>query len=142
MTERDEAFIDTGFFVALAHIDDRHHAPARTLHRGLQARGTRRVTTEFVLIELGDSLSRLRQRAAAQSIIEAVVQEPTIEIVPATSEWFIFGWELYIRRPDKEWGLTDCISFEVMRRRGITLALTVDRHFVQAGFDAPLLAET
>jgi predicted nucleic acid-binding protein len=46
--------------------------------------------------------------------------------------------ELHERRPDKQWSLTDCISFEVMREHGITTALAYDEHFVQAGFDALL----
>jgi predicted nucleic acid-binding protein len=35
---------------------------------------------------------------------------------------------------DKEWGLTDCISFVMMQERGLTTVLTVDKHFEQAGF--------
>lgn len=46
--------------------------------------------------------------------------------------------KLYASRPDKQWSLTDCISFEVMRREGITEALTGDHHFEQAGFVALL----
>ena len=42
-------------------------------------------------------------------------------------------------RMDKEWGLTDCVSFVVMQERNLTQALTTDRHFSQAGF-ADLLA--
>jgi predicted nucleic acid-binding protein len=34
----------------------------------------------------------------------------------------------------KDWSLTDCISFVVMEERGVTEALTSDRHFEQAGF--------
>ena len=45
---------------------------------------------------------------------------------------------LYSRRPDKEWSLTDCISFVVMSDEGLTEALTGDHHFEQAGF-TPLL---
>jgi hypothetical protein len=37
-------------------------------------------------------------------------------------------------RPDKEWGLTDCVSFVVMQQMSITDALTTDDHFRQAGF--------
>jgi len=43
---------------------------------------------------------------------------------------------LYKKYADKEWSLVDCISFIVMRERGIKQALTFDRHFEQAGFDA------
>jgi len=41
-------------------------------------------------------------------------------------------------RNDKDWSLTDCISFIVMEEHGITEALTGDRHFEQAGFRALL----
>ncbi len=41
-------------------------------------------------------------------------------------------------RPDKDWSLTDCISFVVMEEHGITDALTGDHHFEQAGFRALL----
>ncbi len=46
---------------------------------------------------------------------------------------------LYRERPDKEWGLTDCVSFVVMRERGLTEALTTDDHFRQTGYRALLL---
>jgi predicted nucleic acid-binding protein len=41
---------------------------------------------------------------------------------------------MYIARTDKDWSLTDCISFSIMENRGITDALTADHHFQQAGF--------
>lgn len=47
----------------------------------------------------------------------------------------------YRDRPDKDWSLTDCLSFEVMSERGVTTALTADRHFTQAGFQAILLSQ-
>lgn len=37
-------------------------------------------------------------------------------------------------RPDKNWSLTDCITFVIMREAGLQEALTGDRHFEQAGF--------
>ena len=48
------------------------------------------------------------------------------------------GLALYANRTDKDWSLTDCISFVVMNERGITDALTGDHHFEQAGFAALL----
>jgi uncharacterized protein len=42
--------------------------------------------------------------------------------------------ELFSARPDKEWSLTDCISFVAMNERNITDAPTSDHHFEQAGF--------
>jgi len=34
------------------------------------------------------------------------------------------GVGLYLSRIDKEWGLTDCISFVVMKEEGLSLAMT------------------
>ena len=47
---------------------------------------------------------------------------------------------MYKLMDDKQWSLVDCVSFVVMRERGIGAALTTDHHFVQAGFTA-LLAD-
>jgi hypothetical protein len=42
--------------------------------------------------------------------------------------------DFFEQRQDKDWSLTDCLSFVVMQDEGITRALTGDRHFEQAGF--------
>ena len=34
----------------------------------------------------------------------------------------------------KEWDWIDCASFELMERRGLREALSLDHHFAQAGF--------
>jgi uncharacterized protein len=39
---------------------------------------------------------------------------------------------------DKEWSLTDCASFVIMKRRRIDEALTDDHHFMQNGCKALL----
>ena len=61
-----------------------------------------------------------------------------MKIVFVDEPLFHAGLELYLARPDKDWSLTDCISFVVMEREGITDALTGDKHFEQAGFVALL----
>jgi len=48
------------------------------------------------------------------------------------------GIQLFRARRDKDWPLTDCISFAVMQDEGIKNALTGDKHFEQAGFIALL----
>ncbi len=60
--------------------------------------------------------------------------DPEVTIAPPSEELFAAGVDLYSRRPDKEWSLTDCISFIVMQEEGISDALTGDRHFEQAGY--------
>ena len=64
--------------------------------------------------------------------------DPYTEVVPETTDLFKEGLKLYSSRPDKGWSLTDCLSFVVMKERGILDALTSDHHFNQAGFHALL----
>ena len=47
--------------------------------------------------------------------------------------------EYYRLHADKPWGLTDCISFVVMRDQGLTIAVTADNDYQQAGFRALML---
>ena len=60
--------------------------------------------------------------------------DPDILILPATQELFMAGFEFFSKRSDKEWSLTDCISFVVMEQNNLKEALTADHHFRQAGF--------
>ena len=62
-----------------------------------------------------------------------------LTLAPPTVELFDAGVALYHSRTDKDWSLTDCISFVVMSQHGITGALTGDHHFEQAGFKVLLL---
>jgi predicted nucleic acid-binding protein len=66
--------------------------------------------------------------------------DPKVMILPSDNQLFQKGVHLYASRPDKEWSLTDCISFVVMTQQRLTEALTGDRHFEQAGFRALLLS--
>jgi predicted nucleic acid-binding protein len=63
---------------------------------------------------------------------------PDVSVIACTEQLFQEGLDLYERRPDKDWSLTDCISFVVMKKAGISDALTGDHHFEQAGFTAIL----
>jgi uncharacterized protein len=64
--------------------------------------------------------------------------DQSVTIVPASDDLFRRGVDLYRQRPDKDWPLTDCLSFVVMNDHGATEALTGDHHFEQAGFQALL----
>ena len=55
-------------------------------------------------------------------------------LFPQQAIFFQRGSALFSARPDKEWSLTDCISFVVMDERGMSGTLTNDHHFKQARF--------
>jgi uncharacterized protein len=71
--------------------------------------------------------------------IAQVIKSKAVRLTP---DLYLDSYKLYVDRPDKDWGLTDCSSFEIMRRKRIVQALTADEHFVQAGYQALLLQYT
>lgn len=129
-------FADSFYFFALANRHDPAHAKALTFSQTFTGR---LVTTGFVLVELADGCANTSQRrAVAAEAVQELRNNPAVTIVPFTDQLFDQGMNLYQQRPDKEWSLTDCISFVVMQQKGITDALTGDKHFEQAGFVALL----
>ena len=128
-------FADTAYYLALVTPGDGYHSAAVGRSLGLTGRV---VVTEFVLLEVGNTLSGSRRRSAFPDLVRELQADPNTEVIPLSQALFEKGVELYAARPDKDWSVTDCISFVVMRQRGLTEALTADRHFEQAGFKALL----
>jgi predicted nucleic acid-binding protein len=128
--------LDTFYVQAILNPDDAYHARAVALAPRIEA-ATEVVVTEAVLIEIGDALSD-KDRAAAVAFVRACYGTPNITVVPLTGELMARALTLYDSRPDKAWGMTDCISFVVMAELRLAFAATGDRHFAQAGF-VPLL---
>lgn len=128
-------FADTFYFIALLSPDDAAHQRAVEYSRLIE----KSVTTEWVLLELADGLANTDNRHLFQETRDALLADPSpAEVIPLDMTLHQRAIALYTRRADKRWSLTDCVSFLVMQDRGLTEALTADRHFEQAGFVALL----
>jgi predicted nucleic acid-binding protein len=129
-------FLDTGGLLAAGVATDPLHKPAlQILHETEELL----VVTEYVLLETLNSLSRVRYRQRGYEILDLLAASGC-ETIAASPELWRAGLRLHRERADKEWSLTDCISFVVMSERGIIDALAHDHHFTQAGF-RPLLRD-
>ena len=128
-------FADTYYYVAMLSPSDSTHAQAVALTARLQLRI---VTTAWVVAELAATFSAPAKRDRFLELFDVLSASDEVKLVPASAELFDAGMQLYRNRPDKGWSLTDCISFIVMEREGLTEALTGDHHFEQAGFVALL----
>ncbi len=133
-----EVFLDTSFAIALAASTDQNYDRSVDLTHQLEKSNIRLVTTQAVLLEIGNALSKQRYRVAAVQLLESLISDPNVEIVPMSNDLYMAAFNLFRHRSDKEWGLIDCISFVVMQERGILEALTADDRFNQAGFRALL----
>lgn len=128
-------FADTFYYIALLSPTDGAHTRAVEF---TGAYNELMVTTAWIITELADGMAGFSTRQAFANFYDAVRVDPQVSVVQSEQYLFNEGIELYRTRPDKDWSLTDCISFVVMRRQGITEALTGDHHFEQAGFKALL----
>ena len=139
MPKSSPVFVDTAYINALFNKRDQWHKQAIEWQQKIADENTPLVTTQFILAEIADSLAAVKFRRQAANIIHTLEESPLVEVVSASSELFHEALNLYENRLDKDWGLTDCISFIVMGNYDLSDALTTDNHFLQAGFRALLL---
>jgi len=135
---KNKVFLDASYAIALSNLSDQYHLQAETIAEKLEAKGAKLITTQAVILEIGNALAKLRYRKAAVELINSLENDISIEIVSLTNELYKRAFRFYKERLDKEWGLTDCISFVVMQDYNLTEALTADEHFEQAGFQVIL----
>jgi uncharacterized protein len=133
----ERLFLDTAFIQALLNPRDDYHSHAKQLFPRIRAASEVWIT-EAIFVEVGNALSAFNRNGAVQ-FIQQCYRTDNIKVISIDTELLMQALALYHARSDKTWGLTDCISFVVMRQQNLTNAVTSDRHFVQAGFHALML---
>jgi len=135
--KKERIFLDTAFVQALLNRHDQYHGQAKSLLD--KVRNAFEIwITEAVLVEIGNALASINRKGAV-AFINSCYETSNIQVVVVDTGLFKRALELYENRPDKEWGLTDCISIIVIKDNRLTEALTTDEHFKQAGFRALLI---
>jgi predicted nucleic acid-binding protein len=124
-------FADTFYFLGLLNVMDQHAKEVFSFEKSFRGKI---VTTDWVLMEVADAFSSSTIRTELRDYFLFLRNLPSCEVIQASRDLFDRALTLYHRHADKDWSLTDCTSFVVMRDRGITEALTGDKHFEQAGF--------
>jgi predicted nucleic acid-binding protein len=136
MSER--VLLDSTFIAGYLNSRDQHHSSAKRC-MPLVKGADEVVITEPVLVEVGNLLHSPSHRLQAAQFIEACYVTKNITVVPVDRELLTRALRFFRQHTDKEWGLTDCISFVVMHDLKLTTAVTADRDFQQAGFQALML---
>jgi uncharacterized protein len=124
-------FADTHFYVGLLNRRDEFH---RLASKWAEQERPVIVTTEFVLLEVANFFKQPADRAKFSGFVQSLEDDPATNVVPCEGSWFRKGLHRFSSRLDKEWSLTDCISFVVTEEYGLTNVLTNDHHFEQARF--------
>jgi predicted nucleic acid-binding protein len=131
---RDTIFLDTSYLIALELTSDQNHAAAQTHWRGLVPALPSLLTTSYVFDEVVTFFNGRGHHAKALQVGRALLASSHVQMLHVDVDLFQSGWEYLQNHQDKEYSLTDCISFVVMEQRGIYRAPAFDRHFGQAGF--------
>ena len=123
--------IDTSGLVCLHHRSEPHHDRARSAY----AAADRRLIHNYVLAEFV-ALANVRclPRMPSLEFVTDLPASPDIEMVWVNEPLHREAMSLLRIRRDKTYSLCDAVSFVLMRRNGMTDALTTDRHFEQEGF--------
>jgi len=127
-------FADTWFWIALLNPNDDYHKQATIFLKTMQPTSYI-VTVDEVLVELLTYFASrgFSARQQATQFVEELF-DSSVEVVPQTRDSLCKGIELYKKRPDKKYSLTDCISMQTMKAMDIHEVLTHDHHFTQEGF--------
>jgi uncharacterized protein len=124
-------FLDTSGLHCLHNSRDALHENAVLAMR----RTDRFFTHNYVLAELvALANARSLPRRPTLDYLRDLLGDPSIEVLWVDESIHLAGLDLLYRRADKSYSLCDAVSFLQMQNRGITEALTTDRHFEQEGF--------
>lgn len=127
-------FADTLYWIALINARDQWHERAVSIKTTLADSSL--VTTDSVLMEVANFFAEYGEvmRRKVALAIRAILVNEQVEVVSGSRQTFIDGLTMYESRADKGYSLTDSISMNVMKKRGITDILSHDSHFTQEGF--------
>ena len=129
-------FADTCYWIALLNPKDQLHQKALVQQQVCIQKASLVVTSDMVLVEFLNGMSKSGEymRQATVGMINELVNHSQVEVVPQTKLQFQSALNLYASRLDKNWSVTDCASFQIMKEKRIQKSLTNDHHFEQAKF--------
>ena len=122
-------FADACYWIAILNDRDELHETALQLQEILEDQP--KITTEMVLVEVLNFFAEFGRhgRQLAVDLVNDLTVDDTVGVIEQTSLQFWNAVDFYNARPDQEWGLVDCASFQLMQTQDIREALTNDHHF-------------
>lgn len=128
-------FADTSGFYAVLDADDPFHVAAKTAFARAEQEGWQLVTTNYVVHETWALVQHRLGWDAVEDFLDVMLPLCRVEYVDEPLYSFAAQQCRLARR--RQLSLTDCISFEVMRRLGLTEAIVRDEHFAEKGITPP-----
>jgi predicted nucleic acid-binding protein len=136
---KPEVFVDTSGLYALVEKNDAHHRAARRVVEKLLHGGRKLVLTDYIIDETTTLANACSGKHVAMRVLDLVEQSEGIRIEWVGSLRFEATTTFFRKHADHGYSFADCTSFIVMNELELTQAMTTDKHFPQAGFEALLL---
>ena len=128
--------LDTSAWLAALNPREQHHGQARIAYEALLVDGTPLLTTNLIVAEMHVLVCRGRGAEAGLDFLDALHADPSHEVCYVERDMELDAIDRWIR-PHRgvPLSLADATAFELARRRGVTRAFTLDRHFGLAGLE-------
>ncbi len=131
------AFVDTSWFKAYVDERDEHHRQARGLMDKMVARELavkNLLTSDYVLDESITFIRLAHSHSKALEFARTTINSRLVKVQFVGEELFLESLDLFEKSKDKTWSFTDCTSFVLMMKNGVSRVFAFDPHFEQAGF--------
>ena len=126
-------FVDTSALLPLLDRSDDNHRAVTAAVRELAQKDEVLVTTSYTLVEAGALVKRRLGKQAFEKLGETATQ--AFEIVWIDEDLHARAWALATKQARDGPSLVDCAAFLVMREEKVPVALAIDRHFRDEGFE-------
>jgi predicted nucleic acid-binding protein len=127
-------FVDASFWIALFNRNDAFYDVATLFWQELAHQSVRFTTSDYVLDEAYTFLRRHVGLQAAVELHDVIQASKLIQVTEVSAPIRAAAWNTLVKYDDKVLSFTDCTSFVLMWRAGLTEALTLDADFDQVGF--------
>lgn len=131
---REQVFVDTGAWIALALSRDPFHQRAKEVWELLMQRRIPLATSVPVVIETFTFLERNAAREVALAWRESLPKPVTLRILECSVRDMDRAWAYFRRKDLHKLSAVDATSFVLMTRERIRVAFAFDHHFASAGF--------
>jgi predicted nucleic acid-binding protein len=125
-------FLDTSGLYAVLDRDDENHSRAKKAWVEWLREPAVLLTNNYVLLETAALLQHRIGVAAVRALHEEVM--PLLDVDWVSEEQHRAGMEAVLAASRRKLSLVDCVSFQIMRNRGVRTAFCFDAHFREQGF--------
>ena len=129
-------FVDTSAIYAVLDRNDANHEAAKTCWFALLDSNDPLFTTNYVVVESCALAQSRLGLDAVRSIQEELL--PIMEIVWVDEATHSLAMAALLAAQRRKLSLVDCVSFAVLRGRGLQVAFAFDQHFAEERFVFPV----